>query len=128
MLKFTVLAKYPTLQRFFLFFLKETATKLPERSDTNKPSINLEPDKPLYMPIYSLEPIELEFLKTYVNTILANSFIHPSKSLTRASIPFVQISDSSLYLYVNYQDLNNLTIKNHYPPTLIRSRKKTNRK
>ena len=69
----------------------------------NKHIIKLQEDKqPSYGPIYSLGPVELETLKTYIKTNLANSFIWPSKSLARAPILFVQKPDSSLHLYVNY--------------------------
>ena len=73
----------------------------------------------LYRPIYSLGLIELETLKAYIETILTNSFIRASKSLTGAPILFDQKSDSSFRLCVNYRDLNNLTIKNRYPLPLI---------
>ena len=64
--------------------------------------------------------MELKILKAYIETNLANSFIKSSKSLAGASILFDQKSDGSLHLYVNYQHLNNLTIKNRYLLPLIR--------
>ena len=92
---------------------QESAPLLPERSDINKHAINLEPGKqPPYGPIYSLGPVELETLKTYIETNLANGFIRPSKSPTEAPILFVRKPDRSLRLYVDYRGLNNLTIKN----------------
>ena len=36
--------------------------------------------QPPYGPIYSLGPIELEILKAYIETNLANGFMRPSKS------------------------------------------------
>ena len=73
----------------------------------------------LYGPIYSLDPIELETLKAYIKNILANSFIRPSKSIARVFILFDKKLNSSLRLYVDYRDLNNLTIKNRYSLPLI---------
>ncbi len=58
-------------------------------------------------------------MKTYIETHLKMDFIQPSKSPAGASIFFDKKLDSSLHLYVNYRDLNNLTIKNQYPLFLI---------
>ena len=75
--------------------------------------------QPPYRPIYSLGLVELETLKTYIETNLANGFIRPSKSPASAPILFVCKPNGSLRLCVNYQGLNNLTIKNWYPLSLI---------
>lgn len=51
-------------------FLKKSAVKLFKCSKINKDLIDLEPDKePSYKLIYSLKPIELEILKTYIKLI-----------------------------------------------------------
>ena len=76
--------------------------------------------QPSYGPIYSLRPVELKILKAYIETNLANGFIRPSKSPTGALILFDQKSDNLLRLCVDYRGLNNLTIKNRYPLSLIR--------
>lgn len=84
-------------------FLKESVAELPKSSDINEYSINLEPG--IQLPsslIYSLELIELETLKTYIETNLTTSFIPPFKSPARAAIIFVQKTDGSLCLYVDY--------------------------
>ena len=62
--------------------------------------------------IYSLGLVELETLKNYIKTILANSFIQPFKSPAGASILFNRKPDKSFHLCVDYQSLNNITIKN----------------
>ena len=50
----------------------------------NEHAIKLEKDKQLlFGPIYSLGPVELETLKTYIKTNLANGFIQPFKSPAR---------------------------------------------
>ena len=64
--------------------------------------------------------MELETLKAYIENNLANSFIRPSKSAIGAPILFDKKPDSSLRLYVDYQGLNNLIIKNWYPLPLAR--------
>ncbi len=63
--------------------------------------------------------MELEILKAYIENNQASGFIRPSKSPAGASILFNKKPDSSLRLCVDYQDLNNLTIKNWYPLPLV---------
>ncbi len=54
-------------------------------------------------------------LKAYIENNLASGFISPSKSPAGAPILFDKKPDGSLRLCVDYQGLNNLTIKNWYP-------------
>ena len=101
-------------------FSEKSANVLLERTRANEHTIKLEESKqPLYRPIYSQAPVELETLKTYIKTNLSNGFIRALKWLSDALIPFVRKPNGSLHLYVNYQELNNLTIKNWYPLPLI---------
>lgn len=75
---------------FLNVFFKKSTVVLPNCLDINKYIIKSEPGKqPSYKPIYSLDLIELEILKTYIRTNLINGFIQPFKSLTKASILFV---------------------------------------
>ena len=101
-------------------FLAEHAAEFSENTGINEHVIELEEGKqPLFGPIYSLEPVELKTLKTYIKTNLANGFIRPSKSPAGAPILFDRKPDRSLHLCVNYWGFNNLTIKNWYPLPLI---------
>ena len=101
-------------------FFPHLASKLPEPTRINNHAIELvEGQQPPYGPIYSLGAVKLETLKAYIETNLANGFIRPSKSPTRASILFDRKSDGSLRLCVDYQGFNNLTIKNRYLLPLI---------
>ena len=101
-------------------FSEEKASVLLERTEFNEHAIDLEDGKqPLYRPIYSLGPVELETLKTYIETYLKTGFIWPSKSPAGALILFDKKPDSSFCLCVDYWGLNNLTIKNRYPLPLI---------
>ena len=101
-------------------FFSDSAVELPKHTGINNHPINLLDDKqPPYNPIYSLGPLELETLKTYIEANLASSFIRPFKPLSGAPIQFVRKKDSSLRLYVDYRGFNNLTIKNHYLLLLI---------
>ena len=94
-------------------FLEEKPLVLPKRTELNEHAIDLEDGKqPSYRPIYSLGPIELDTLKTYIKTHLKTGFIQRSKSPTGAPILFDKKPDGSLYLCVDYWGLNNLMIKN----------------
>ena len=101
-------------------FSPDSAAELLEHIGINDHPIDLLDNKQLpYGPIYSLGPVELETLKTYIEANLASGFIRPSKSLAGAPILFVQKKDGSFCLCVDYQGLNNLTIKNCYSLPLI---------
>ena len=81
-------AKYSNYNNIFSM---ENAAELPENTGINEHTIKLEEGKqPPFGPIYSLEPVELETLKTYIETNLTNSFIRPSKSPTRAPILLIE--------------------------------------
>ena len=102
-----------------VFSLDSTA-ELSEHNGINNHPINLLENKQAhYSPIYSLGPVELEILKTYIKANLASSFIRPPKSPSSTPILFIQKKKGSLRLYVDYRGLNNLTIKNCYPLPLI---------
>ena len=101
-------------------FSPELASKLLKHIGINDHAIELVDNwQPPYSPIYSLGPVELETLKTYIKTNLINGFIRLSKSLAEASIFFDKKPDDSLQLCVNYQRLNNFTIKNWYLLPLV---------
>lgn len=51
--------------------------------------------QPLYGPIYALRLVELEILKTYIETYLKTRLIQPFKSLTSTSILFDKKSNKS---------------------------------
>ena len=71
-----VLDKYADFANVFSLDL---ASKLSEHTGINKHAIELvDGQQLLYRPIYSLGPMELETLKAYIETNLANGFIRPS--------------------------------------------------
>ena len=101
-------------------FSPDLVSKLPEHTGINGHAIELVDDQqPPCGPIYSLVPVELETLKAYIKTNLANEFIKPSKSPADAPILFNRKSDGFFQLCINYRGLNNLMIKNRYPLPLI---------
>ena len=58
-------------------------------------------------------------MNTYIEANLASSFIKPSKFSSGTPILFIQKKDGSLRFCIDYRGLNNLTIKNCYPLSLI---------
>ena len=105
-----VSSKYADLANVFSLKL---AIKLPEHTEINDHTIKLVNDwQPPYGLIYSLVPMELKILEVYIKNNLINSFIRPSKSPAGALILFDKKPDGSQRLCIDYQDLNNLIIKN----------------
>ncbi len=102
-------------------FSPKLAVELLEHTGINNHVIELVDNCQLpYGLICSFRPVELEILKNYIKTNLANGFIRPSKSPTGVSIFFDKKLNGSLRLCVDYQGLNNLSIKNLYPLLLVR--------
>jgi DNA-directed RNA polymerase specialized sigma54-like protein len=58
---------------------------------------------------------ELQELDKYLKENLAKGFIRELESSAGFPILFVRKKDGSMRLYVNYQNLNKITIKNQYP-------------
>ena len=81
---------------FVDIFSPDLVSKLPKYTEINNHAIKLvDGQQPLYGPIYSLEPVELEILKACIKTNLANGFIIPSKS---PSILFSYLIGSQIVL------------------------------
>ena len=84
-------------------FSPKLAAKLPKHMEINNHAIDLINDRqPPYGRIYSLSPIELEIMKAYIKNNLANNFIRPFKSPTRALILFDKKANGNLRLYIDY--------------------------
>ena len=113
-----VLSKYTD---FIDIFLPKLAIKLFEHTEINNHTIEFVDDwQPLYGSIYSFRFMELGTLKIYIKKNLANNLIRLFKSFARISIFFDKKLNESLKLYVDYCNLNNLTIENLYPLFLIK--------
>jgi hypothetical protein len=74
---------------------------------------------PSHSPLYNLSDKELQVLQSYLNDVLVKGWIQHSVSLTEASVLFTSKKDSSLWLCVDYCELNNITVKNHHSLLLI---------
>jgi hypothetical protein len=62
---------------------------------------------------------ELVVLKDYINKNLKRGFIQESTSRAGALVLFVPKKDNELQLVVDYQGLNNVTIKDRYSTPLL---------
>ena len=114
--KVIILAKYSDFANVFF----EKSNLMLKQTGANGHAIMLEKGKqPPYEPIYSLEQVEFKTLKTYININLANGLIKASKSSVGVLILFVEKPNCTICLCVNYQGLNNLTIKNWYLLSLL---------
>jgi hypothetical protein len=79
-------------------------------------ALELEPGHKIpYGRIYNLSEVERKTLKAYVETHSANVFTQRSSSSAAAPIFFAKMKDGGLRLYVDYQAINSVTIKNGYP-------------
>jgi hypothetical protein len=72
-----------------------------------------------YKFIYKLSKNELKILKKYLNENLERKYIQHSINSAGTPILFILKKDGSLRLYVDYRNLNKITIKNRYPLSLM---------
>ena len=94
------MAKYSYCNNIFSV---ENVIDLSEYTIINNYTIKLEKVKQLLLYLIdNLELVELETLKIYIETNLANGFIRPSKSSTGALILFNQKAISSFKLCMDY--------------------------
>ena len=90
----TLLTSIKISTKYFNFsdiFPFNSAAELSKYIGINDYSINLLKNKQtFYSLIYSLKPVEIETLKTYIKVNLASSFIKSSKSLADVQILFIR--------------------------------------
>ena len=112
----------PELYHEFLYLFRkpdlDAATLPPHRTYDHTMQLK-EDTSPPFGPLYGLSEKELKVLREYINENLSKGFIRASSSPTAAPILFVKKKDRGLRLCVDYQGLNNLTIKDRYPLPLI---------
>lgn len=70
---------------------------------------------PIFRGPYCMVSTELRELKVQLQDILDKSFIQPNVSMWGAPILFLKLKDGSLRLCIDYQQLNQATLKNKYP-------------
>ena len=64
---------------------------------------------------YRMAPLELKELKFQLQELLEKGFIRPSVSPWGTPVLFVKKKDGTLWLCIDYGQLNKLTLKNKYP-------------
>ncbi|GJR70082.1 putative reverse transcriptase domain-containing protein, partial [Tanacetum coccineum] len=64
---------------------------------------------------YRLAPSKMKELSRQLKELQDKGFIRPSSSPLGAPILFVKKKDGSFRMYIDYRELNKLTVKNRYP-------------
>ncbi len=100
-------------------FSDSGAAELPSHGPADHAIDLIDEKQPPYGPIYSLNEVELDTLRGYIETNLANGFIRPSTSPAGSPILFVKKPGGGLRLCVDYRGLNMITVKNRYPLPLV---------
>jgi hypothetical protein len=98
-----------------IFEEKMVDTLLPHHSYDHAIDIQKGEQLP-WSPIYALSKVELKALGEYLDKILYIGKIRPSKLPVGASILFIpKLHRRGLWLYIDYQDLNCVTVLNRDP-------------
>jgi len=100
-------------------FSKAKASELPPHRDYDLKIDLEEGTSPPLGTLYSLSPVELSALRTFIDENLNTGFICPASSSHAAPVLFVKKKDGSLRLCVDFRGLNKITKKDHYPLPLI---------
>jgi len=100
-------------------FSKAKASELPPHRDYDLKIDLEEGTSPPLGTLYSLSPVELSALRTFINENLNTGFIHPTASSHAALVLFVKKKDGSLRLCIDFRGLNKITKKDRYPLPLI---------
>jgi len=75
--------------------------------------------KPQKRRIYSLSKNKREEVQNFINDQLRKGYIRPSKSPQMSPVFFVGKKDGSKRMVMDYCNLNDQTMKNNYPLSLI---------
>src|SRR5207245_9879457 len=100
-------------------FSKAKASELPPHHNYDL-KINLEEGtSPPLGTLYSLSPVELTTLRTFIDENLNTGFIRPTASSHAAPVLFIKKKDGCLRLCVHFRRLNKITKKDRNPLPLI---------
>ncbi|PIL30819.1 hypothetical protein GSI_06987 [Ganoderma sinense ZZ0214-1] len=100
-------------------FSKEASERLPDHGPYDH-AIELVPDARMFhSKVYPLSPSEQVELDKFINENLAKGYIQESKSPMSSPFFFVKKKDGSLRPVQDYQQLNDITIKNRYLLPLV---------
>ena len=68
---------------------------------------------------HRMAPVELQELRVQLQELLDKGFIRPSTSPWGTPVLFAKKKDKNLLLFIDYRQLNRVTIKNWYPLSRI---------
>jgi len=77
-------------------------------------------ETPTWGPLYSMSRAELVVLKEWLEENMSKGFIRQSSSRFDAPVLFAKNPGGGLRFCIDYRDINSKTIKNRYPPPLIK--------
>ena len=100
-------------------FSKVKASELPPHHNYDLKIDLEEGTSPPLGTLYLLSPVKLSTLWTFIDENLGTRFICPTASSHAAPVLFIQKKDGSLWLCIDFQGLNKITKKDHYPLPLI---------
>ena len=106
-------------QEFKDIFMSSLIRELPEHSPFDHEIKLMDGKELIFKPIYQLSELESRTLREYLDENLKKGYICQSKSPARYPIIFVKKKDGSLWLCMDYQHLNLITIKDRHPLLLI---------
>jgi len=92
-------------------FSKAKASELPPHRDYNLKIELKEGTSPPLGTLYSLSPVELSALQTFINENLNTGFIRPASSSHAAPVLFIKKNDGSLCLCIDFRGLSKFTKK-----------------
>jgi predicted transport protein len=100
-------------------FLKKLSDKLSPRRLYNYKIILVEGAKPPFGSLYRISRNKLLVLKKYLEENLSKKFIRSSKSSAAFLVIFIKKPSKELRLYIDYRNLNRITVKNRYSISLV---------
>ena len=107
----TQLEDIPIVKEFPYVFPNDISGLPPDREVEF--TIDLIPGtEPIFIPPYRMAPAELREIKAQLEELLSKGFIRPSISPWGAPVLFVKKKDGSLWLCIDYKQLNIVTIRN----------------
>ena len=110
----TMVDKIPIVREFPDVF-PDDITGLPPEIEVEF-TIDLIPrTEPISIPPYRMAPAELRELKAQLEELLSKGFVRPSISPWGAPVLFLKKKYGSLWLCIDYRQLNRVTIRNQYP-------------
>ncbi|GKD53947.1 putative reverse transcriptase domain-containing protein [Tanacetum coccineum] len=104
----------PVIHEFHGVFLKDLLGLPPSREVEFRIDLILGA-MPVAKSPYRLAPTEMQELSNQLKELQDKGFIRPSSSPWGAPVLFVKKKDDSFHMYIDYRELNKLTINNLYP-------------